>query len=111
MHNPKPAFGCVAQTWVASWWPGRQYVVSTFQCDTSSAEAKLTYALQHKIPFGQVPLVITGYSTVVSKEYGKHLYMRDYSTQAEAEAGHKDIVNLLAAGKLKFQPCAAPVCQ
>jgi hypothetical protein len=115
MDNPDPGSGCVAQTWIASWWPGKRYVVSTFQCDTSSPTAKLTYALEHKVSFENVPFLITGYSTVVSREdriaSGKHLYMREYSTLAEAQDGHKDIVKLLAAGKLKLKPWTTPGCE
>lgn len=102
---PKPA-----QTVVASWWPGRYYLISTIQLDTADPLAKLTESLETGTKFEDVPDEITGYVTqvfrctrhLVVKSFDNPLYEQEYDSLQNATRGHEFIVQQLLNGSLRF---------
>jgi hypothetical protein len=99
----------IGHTIVASWWPGRYYCVLTFRSDTTGPQGKLIYALENKTKFEDVGFAILGYATTVNRcdkcgiaTSKTPLYEREYKELSEAEAGHKEAVELIASGRLAF---------
>jgi hypothetical protein len=98
----------LAATVVASWWPGRYLRVSTVETDLKWRDKMLKLSGETGTP---PPLCVTqvfscrgvwaGYTASI-KSLRHPLYEREYAERSEAEKGHREIVQLLAAGKLKF---------
>ncbi|MGD1019942.1 MAG: hypothetical protein ABSA12_11570 [Verrucomicrobiia bacterium] len=99
----------LAATVVASWWPGRYLRVSTVETDVQWRDKMLrlsagTGAQPPPLCVTQVFVcrgVLASYTASV-KSLRHPLYEREYADKSEAEKGHREIVELLAAGKLKF---------
>jgi hypothetical protein len=95
-------------TVVASWWPGRYFRVSTVETDVQWRDKMLKLSGETGTPppryltqvfsCGGVP---TGYTASI-KSLRNPLYEREYAERPEAEKGHREIVESLAAGKLKL---------
>jgi hypothetical protein len=96
-------------TVVASWWPGRFFRVSTVQTDIQwrdkmikMAEGKGTEAppnfLTQVFSCGGA---LASY-TASTNSLRHPRYEREYAEKSEAEKGHRQTVELLAAGKLKL---------
>lgn len=94
---------------MASWWPGRFLRVSTVQTDIQWREKMLRLSEEE----GTQPPpnfltqvfrcrgVLAGYTASIRSLHNP-LYEREYAERSEAETGHREIVDLLAAGKLKL---------
>jgi hypothetical protein len=108
---------CIGLTIVAKWWPGRNFSVLTFRADNSkTAIAQLTRSLEQGVPFAEVKPGPERFVTWVKKCDGDGLifttpdcdpladplYEREYSDAQQARAGHAEMVNLLASGRLKM---------
>lgn len=106
LPNPDPRPPLIAQALVASWWPGRFYLVSTVLLDSSSALQRLTHTLTHggsfenaKPPEVYVTGVFRSNKEFVVKSLDP-LYEREYSDLEAAQTGHAEIVGLLEQGRL-----------
>ena len=95
-------------TVVASWWPGKFYRVSTVQTDIQwrgkmirLSEGKGTPPPNYLTQVFRCRGVLTGYTATV-KSLRNPLYEREYVEQNDAEKGHRETVQMLAAGKLKL---------
>ena len=103
-HSPP----VLAATVVASWWPGRYFRVSTVETDLKWRDKMLKLSGEKGTP---PPRCVTqvfscrgvwaGY-TASTRSLRNPLYEREYAERSDAEEGHREIVELLAAGKLKF---------
>lgn len=99
----------LAATVVASWWPGRYLRVSTVETDIQWRDKmlKLSGGTGTRPPprcLTQVFScrgVLAGYTASI-KSLRHPLYEREYAERSEAEKGHREVVELLAAGKLKL---------
>lgn len=99
----------LAATVVASWWPGRYMRVSTVETDLKWREKMVKLSGGTGAP--PPPLCVTqvfscrgfwaGYTATI-KSLRHPLYEREYTERSEAEKGHREIVELLASGKLKL---------
>ena len=99
----------LAATVVASWWPGRYLRVSTVETDVQWRDKMLKLSEGTGTP--PPPRCVTqifscrgvwaGYTASI-KSLRNPLYEREYAEKSEAEKGHREIVELLAAGKLKL---------
>lgn len=108
---------CIAQTIVVTWWPGRNYQVLTFRSDGNTAIERLARSLEQRVPFAEAKPGPEKFVTVVSKcdkdglvftlaDYdplADPLHEREYSNEQQAKAGHAEIVELLAEGRLKLR--------
>ena len=96
-------------TVVASWWPGRYFRVSTVETDLQWRDKMVRLAEGTGTPpppwfLTQVFScrgVLTGYTAGV-KSLRNPLFEREYAERSEAEQGHRQTVELLAAGKLRL---------
>lgn len=99
----------LAATVLARWWPGRYFRVSTVETDLKWRDKMIKLSGETGTP---PPCYVTqvfscrgvwaGYIASI-KSLHHPLYEREYAERSEAEKGHREIVELLAAGKLKFQ--------
>jgi len=100
LRDPSPAGKIIGQAIVATWWPGRYYFCHTIRLDTSSALAKLTFSIEKKINFHDVPLEVTGYVTCVYRcnkdgvvnegDSARPLYEKNYDDEVQAKVGHQE---------------------
>jgi hypothetical protein len=99
----------LAATVVARWWPGRYLRVSTVETDVQWRDKMLKLSGGTGTPppprcVTQVFScrgVLAGYTASI-KSLRNPLYEREYAERSEAEKGHREVVELLAAGKLKL---------
>jgi len=111
LHVGSSRVGLVGQTIVAHWWPGKYYFVSTIQIDSSSASSRLTRSLKTGVDYMDVKPEPDVFVTNIFKcdKNGRvkpgdsPLYEQEYSDLNQAKLGHKEIVDLLAEGRLKLQ--------
>jgi hypothetical protein len=96
-------------TVVASWWPGRFFRVSTVQTDIQWREKmiKMSEGKGTQAPPNFLTQVFrcrgAPASYTASVDSLRHpLYEREYGEEADAEKGHRQTVEFLAAGKLKL---------
>lgn len=99
---------------VASWWPWRYWAVSTFQTDNTSPLAKLTQSIKAGKVYDQVVPEPNNFATTITRcdkngwNFSDSLrdkspvFVREYKNRAEAEAGHKQVVDLLTKGRLQL---------
>jgi hypothetical protein len=96
-------------TVIASWWPGRFFRVSTVETDIQWREKM--HKLSGDTGTSPPPCCLTQVflcrgalaSYTASINSLRHpLYEREYAEKSEAENGHRQTVELLAAGKLKL---------
>jgi hypothetical protein len=100
----------VAQTQVASFLPGRFYLVSTIELDPSSPLSKLTRSLELGVAYNDVPpgpgefitQVFSCNKDMLVESFDDPLFERKYSTLSQAKIGHNETVDLLSMGKLKL---------
>ena len=104
--NPNPELPIIGQDLIASWWPGRYYLVSTGALDPSSPLSRLTHATAHggsiedaKPPESYVTGVFRSSKDSVVKSFNP-LYEREYSDLESARSGHAEIVSLVEQGRL-----------
>ena len=100
-HSPP----VLAATVVASWWPGRYFRVSTVETDLQWRDKMIKLSEGTGAP--PPPQCVTqiffcrgfwaGY-TASTKSLRNPLYEREYARKSEAGTGHREIVELLAAG-------------
>ena len=96
-------------TVLATWWPGRYLRVSTVETDLQWREKMVRLAEGTAVPPPPQFLTqvfscrgaLTGYTASV-KSLQNPLYEREYAERSEAEQGHRQTVELLAAGKLRL---------
>jgi hypothetical protein len=105
-ERPDPKLPIVAQAHIASWWPGRYWLVTTYQADREDALRRLTESVQTGVPVDQVQLP-DSFHTLVSRcdkhlnlKSGHLLYSREYTTPDDAKKGHREVLSLLAKGAL-----------
>lgn len=109
-HYPSPKSPVLGQALVASFLPGKYYLVSTIQLDSSSPLSRLTRSIDKGIAYQDVAPEPDGFVTGVfrcdkmgwAKSLDNPLYEREYSDLSQAECGHREIVELLAKGQLKL---------
>ena len=109
--NPSPELPIVGQAIVAYWWPGKYYIVSTIQLDSSSPLSRLTRSLETGVAYEEVTPGPDVYVTQVfkcdkngwTKSIDNLLYEREYPDLTQAISGHNDTVNLLEQGQLKLK--------
>lgn len=110
-HNPFDNHdnpGIVGQAVVASYWPGRYYLVSTIELDSGSPLSRLTKSIETGVHLGDV---IPGPNTFLTGIYRcdkfgftrsyEPLFANEWAERSDAKAGHDLIVSLFANGKLK----------
>lgn len=91
-----------AQTVVASWWPGRYYVVLTIGLDHTSSIYKLTQSLPGANPGKDfVTNIFRCDKDGLAKFFDRALYEQEYETLDEARAGHEMAVKMLVRGELR----------
>jgi hypothetical protein len=99
----------LAATVVARWMPGLYFRVSTVETDIKWRDKMLKLSEGTGAP--PPPRCLTqvflcrgfwGAYTASTKSLRNPLYEREYAERSEAEKGHREIVELLAAGKLKL---------
>jgi hypothetical protein len=108
-HNPELIGNVIGQSVVASWWPGRFHLISTIAMDGTSAGERLSESLKTGRPFqdvkaGQVKFLTQIFrcnKDWIVRDFSKPLYEQRYVSRDEAAAGHKLIVELFSAGKLR----------
>ncbi|MHB8174480.1 MAG: hypothetical protein ACYDFU_08505 [Nitrospirota bacterium] len=97
-------------------WFGKHYLVSTVQLDSNSEISRLTRSIKLGVDFNNVPSAEDSFATVVYEcnkdgipksksidwELESILFEREYKDSEQAVAGHEEIVELLAQGKLKL---------
>jgi hypothetical protein len=104
-HSPP----VLAATVVASWWPGRYLRVSTVETDIQWRDKMISLSKGTGAPppprcmtqIFSCRGILGGY-TASTRSLRNPLYEREYAERSEAERGHREIVALLAAGKLKL---------
>jgi hypothetical protein len=109
LNFPTPELPGIGRAIIASWWPGRYYVVSTVQLDSFSPIAVLTRSLQQKVPFGKASPGPDKFITQVFKSdkdgmvasFDNPLYEQEYLDILAAQTGHKLVVSSLQQGRLK----------
>ena len=142
-HELTPELPGVGMATVASWWPGKCWLVSTVQLDESSVrnpgsaevfpsvefiQPKVVYDFSNaldtradivdvkvRVPIGTaVPRPgkfitqifrcerLKGDRSGFARSDELPLFEREYSSLSEARAGHRETVDMLARGKLKF---------
>lgn len=92
----------LARTVIASWFPGRYYLVSTIHCDGSSPLERLTQSLKTGASFNET---LRGQQIFVSEVFRcdkegvpkKRLLDRSYQDSEEALAGHAALVAEITA--------------
>ncbi|HVM61239.1 MAG TPA: hypothetical protein VMV72_10265 [Verrucomicrobiae bacterium] len=95
-------------TVVASWWPGKFLRVSTVQTDIQWREKMIRMAEGKGTPppnFLTQVFRCRGALNSYTAGLGSlrnPLYEREYMEQSDAENGHRETVELLAAGKLRL---------
>src|SRR2546428_12410520 len=105
--NPDPELPIIGQDLVASWWPGRYYLVSTIALDPASPMSRLTHTISRGGSFkdAQPPeKYVTGVFRA-SKDFvvksREPLYENEYSDLESARNGHAEIVRLVEQGRLR----------
>jgi len=94
-------------TVIASWRPGRFLRVSTVQTDLQWREKMIRMSEGKGTPPNFLTQVfrcrgvLNGYTAGLNS-LRSPLYEREYAEQSDAEQGHREIVELLAAGRLKL---------
>ena len=111
LHNPQPELPVIGQCIVASWWPGRFYLVSTIKMDGTSALERLTESIKTLRDFKDVIRGSGGFVTQIFHcdrqgfvreiDFDRPLYFKSYPTLEDAKAGHKAATEQLAAGNLR----------
>jgi len=97
VYENRESVEAIGQAIVASWWPGRFYLVSTIHLESKvwkiwSSEETCDYVTQiYKCDKYGIP-----------KDINKYLYKSEYFTPEEALKGHVRGVELLRHGKLKL---------
>ena len=106
-----PELSTVGQAIVASWWPGKYYLVSTVMLDSASPLSRLTRSIETGKPDAEVEPGPNVYVTQVIacdreggvKSFEDPLYEKEFSGLTEARGGHRSTVELLAAGRLRLK--------
>ena len=101
----------VGQTIVASFWPGRYYLVATIELDSPSPMSRLTRSLSTGVAYNDVAPEANGFVTDVvrcdkmgfTRSFENPLYERDSSDLDQAKLGHREIVGLLSSGQLRLR--------
>lgn len=102
--------GTIGRTMVASFWPGKYYLVDTIHQkgdDPFRDLERLTRSLQTGAGFEEVTLADC-FDTLVwrcSRDMiftSEVLYEQKYPNEEEAELGHQEVVRKLAQGRLKL---------
>lgn len=105
-ENPSPKFPVVGEAMVASFWPGKYYLVMTMHVEGNELVERLTQTIETGVPFEEVT-VADYFETSVLRcnwdlTHSRGVYERRYPNLEEAKLGHEAIVRLLAQGRLKL---------
>jgi hypothetical protein len=99
--------GSIGHTIIATWWPGKYYLVMTIELDLNSPLARLTRSIKDSpskvIPYNEVEKVSNTFVTQIFKcdksgwvkEHNPNspLYEREYSEISQARLGHKETID------------------
>src|SRR5579872_1263770 len=107
-EQPRPEPETIGRAIIASWWPTTYYWLSTIRLDADSPTLRLAEAIRLNRPYEDVQLSAEVYVTNVYRcsrigvIRGNPLYERQYGTSMEAQQGHRETLEKLAAGRLTF---------
>ncbi len=92
-QNPSPGPDAIGQAIVASWWPGRFHLISTVSFNHLIGRRPKSFVTQI--------FRCDSDGVVHGLDFSKELYSKEHATREEAEIGHKMIVDLFVAGRLR----------
>jgi hypothetical protein len=107
-EQPQPEPGTVGRAIIASYWPMTYYWLSTIRLDANSPTLRLAEAIRLNRNYGDVQPTADMYVTNVYRcsrmgaIRGRPLYEREYESLVEAQNGHREMLEELASGNLKF---------
>ncbi len=107
-HTSSPELPIVGRTVIATFWPGRYYLVLTTQVDSSTPLRVFLRSVALQVPYENVPHERDIYVTQIfncsklgsHKAAEKSLYEKEYPTFLEALNGHSKTVDSLLDGQL-----------
>jgi hypothetical protein len=109
-HTSSPDLPLVGRAVIATYWPGRYYLVLTTQVDSATPLRIFLRSVALKVAFENVPHERDIFMTQIFKcnKQGSHkatekpLYEGEYSTYLDALNGHNKIVESIVNGQLKL---------
>lgn len=98
----------IGRALIASWWPMTYYWLSTIRLDADSPTLRLAEAMRLNRRYEEVQVSVEMYVTDICRcsrngaIRGRPLHERQYESLVEAQQGHRDTLEALVAGRLKF---------
>ncbi len=107
-HTSSPELPVVGRTVIATFWPGRYYLVLTTLVDSSTPLRVFLRSVALQVPYENVPHERDSYVTQIfhCSKQGSHktaekpLFEKEYLTFLEALNGHKTTIDSLLNGQL-----------